>query len=168
MDSTPTTFFGWVAYLLNEFWPRFLAGTVNTLEIALVGTVLGCALGFVVGIVQSIKVDSHASSVSRALVGLLKAIVAIYVEIFRGTPMMVQAMVIYYGSAEMYGLDMNTFFAGILVLTLNTGAYMAESVRGAITASTPASWRGLRHRVYHFQAMTRVVIPQAFRTSSRR
>lgn len=164
MDSTPTTFFGWVAYLLNEFWPRFLAGTVNTLEIALVGTVLGCALGFVVGIVQSVKVDSHASPVSRALVGVLKAVVAIYVEIFRGTPMMVQAMVIYYGSAEMYGLDMNTFFAGILVLTLNTGAYMAESVRGAITGIDPGQLEGAYAIGFtHFQAMTRVVIPQAFR-----
>ena len=142
MGSTPTSFTGWVSFLLESFGPQFVKGTITTLELAFAGTVLGCLLGFLVGIVQSITVDRHSSPISRVLVKVLKGIVAIYVEVFRGTPMMVQAMVIYYGSAQAYGIDLNPFVSGVLVLSLNTGAYMAESVRGAITGIDPGQLEG--------------------------
>ena len=164
MEEIPTTFIGWVSYLVNHFGPQFAKGTVTTLELAFLGTVLGCALGFLVGVVQSITVDQHASPASRAVVKVLKAIVAVYVEVFRGTPMMVQAMVIYYGSAQAWGIDLNPFISGILVLSLNTGAYMAESVRGAITGIDRGQLEGAYAIGFtHWQAMLRVVIPQAFR-----
>ena len=164
MEDVPSTFTGWVSYLVSQFGPQFAKGTVTTLELAFLGTVLGCALGFLVGVVQSITVDQHASPASRAVVKVLKAIVAVYVEVFRGTPMMVQAMVIYYGSAQAWGIDLNPFISGILVLSLNTGAYMAESVRGAITGIDRGQLEGAYAIGFtHWQAMLRVVIPQAFR-----
>ena len=160
----PTTFGGWVAFLLEMYGPQFVQGTITTLELALIGTILGCLLGFIVGIIQSLHVDRHASIVSRVVTKILKAVVAVYVEVFRGTPMMVQAMVIYYGSAQMFGLFFNTFAAGILVLSINTGAYMAESVRGAITGIDPGQLEGAYAIGFtHLQAMVRVIIPQAFR-----
>ena len=108
--------------------------------------------------------DKHSSPISRVLVKVLKGLVAVYVEVFRGTPMMVQAMVIYYGSAQAYGIDLNPFVSGVLVLSLNTGAYMAESVRGAITGIDPGQLEGAYAIGFtHVQAMTRVIIPQAFR-----
>ncbi len=164
MNEVPASFAGWVSFLVGHFGEQFVKGTITTLELAFAGTVLGCALGFLVGIVQSITVDRHSSPASRALVKVLKAIVAVYVEVFRGTPMMVQAMVIYYGSAQAYGLDLNPFASGVLVLSLNTGAYMAESVRGAITGIDPGQLEGAYAIGFtHVQAMTRVIIPQAFR-----
>ena len=164
MGATPTSFTGWVSFLLESFGPQFVKGTITTLELAFAGTVLGCLLGFLVGIVQSITVDRHSSPISRVLVKVLKAIVAVYVEVFRGTPRMVQAMVIYYGSAQAYGIDLNPFVSGVLVLSLNTGAYMAESVRGAITGIDPGQLEGAYAIGFtHVQAMTRVIIPQAFR-----
>jgi putative lysine transport system permease protein len=164
MGTSPTSFTGWVSFLLDNFGPQFVKGTITTLELAFAGTVLGCLLGFLVGIVQSITVDKHSSPISRVLVKVLKGLVAVYVEVFRGTPMMVQAMVIYYGSAQAYGIDLNPFVSGVLVLSLNTGAYMAESVRGAITGIDPGQLEGAYAIGFtHVQAMTRVSIPQAFR-----
>lgn len=160
----PTTFGGWVLFLLDQYGGQFVSGTITTLEIAILGTFLGCLLGFLVGIVQSVEVDRHASQVSRVLTKVLKFIVAVYVEVFRGTPMMVQAMVIFYGVAQYMGVTMNTFWAGILVLTINTGAYMAESVRGAITGIDRGQLEGAYAIGFtHFQAMIHVVLPQAFR-----
>lgn len=160
----PTTFLGWVSMLAEKYGHEFLRGTGVTLEIAILGTIFGCLLGFAVGLVQSITVDRHASAISRAITRALKIVVAVYVEIFRGTPMMVQAMVIYYGSMSVLGLDIPSLGAGVLVLSLNTGAYMAESVRGAIGGIDPGQMEGGQAiGMSYLQCMLHVVIPQALR-----
>ena len=100
--------------------------------IAIVGTFLGCLIGFIVGIIQTIPVDKRDSAVKKTLVGFFKFIMACYVEFFRGTPMMVQAMFIYYGSAYLFNINMSMWFAAFFVVSINTGAYMAETVRGGI------------------------------------
>lgn len=69
-----------------------------TLQLATIGTVLGCVLGFVVGMVRSVNIDKHSSVVSQTILRIFKAIIAVYVEVIRGTPLMVQATVIYYGT----------------------------------------------------------------------
>ena len=160
----PTTFLGWVTMLAEKYGGEFLRGTGVTLEIAILGTILGCALGFAVGLVQSITVDKHATVFSNILTRVLKAVVAVYVEVFRGTPMMVQAMVIYYGSMSVFNLDMPSLGAGVLVLSLNTGAYMAESVRGAIGGIDPGQMEGGQAiGMSYIQIMFHVIIPQALR-----
>ncbi len=164
MSDYPTTFFGWVAMLLQKYSSDFLRGTGVTLELAILGTILGCVLGFAIGLVQSVTIDRHASTPSKVLTKILKFIVALYVEVFRGTPMMVQAMVIYYGSMTIFNLDIPSFGAGVLVLSLNTGAYMAESVRGAICGIDPGQMEGGQAiGMSYVQTMTHVIIPQAFR-----
>lgn len=160
----PTTFLGWVTMLAEKYGGEFLRGTGVTLEIAILGTIFGCALGFAVGLVQSITVDKHATVFSKILTRVLKAVVAVYVEVFRGTPMMVQAMVIYYGSMSVFNLDMPSLGAGVLVLSLNTGAYMAESVRGAIGGIDPGQMEGGQAiGMSYIQIMFHVIIPQALR-----
>ena len=119
-------------FLVERYYMDFLRGLGVTLELAIIGTILGCLIGFAVGVVRSVVVDPGASPISRGLTALVKAVLAIYVEIFRGTPMMVQATVVYYGTMSLWGLDIPSFSAGVLVLSLNIGAYMSESVRGAI------------------------------------
>lgn len=164
MSEYPTTFIGWVVMLAEKYGSDFLRGTGVTLELAILGTIFGCLLGFAVGLVQSLEIDRNASMVSRVLTKIFKAIVALYVEVFRGTPMMVQAMVVYYGSMSVFGLDIPSFGAGVLVLSLNTGAYMAESVRGAICGIDPGQMEGGQAiGMSYFQTMIHVIIPQAFR-----
>lgn len=164
MSDYPTTFFGWVVMLIQKYGSDFLRGTGVTLELAILGTILGCVLGFAIGLVQSVTIDRHASTPSKVLTKILKFIVALYVEVFRGTPMMVQAMVIYYGSMTIFNLDIPSFGAGVLVLSLNTGAYMAESVRGAICGIDPGQMEGGQAiGMSYVQTMTHVIIPQAFR-----
>lgn len=164
MKTYPETFMGWVMMLAQKYGPEFLRGTGITLEIAILGTIFGCALGFAVGLVQSIKTSEHSSTASKLITRILKLLVAVYVEFFRGTPMMVQAMVIYYGSMSVFGVDIPSLTAGVLVLSLNTGAYMAESVRGAIGGIDPGQMEGgLAVGMSYLQCMMHIIIPQALR-----
>lgn len=160
----PTTFFGWVSFLVEKYYLDFLRGLGVTLELAIIGTILGCLIGFVVGTVRSVVVDPGASPVSRGLMSVLKAILAVYVEIFRGTPMMVQATVVYYGTMSLWGLDIPSFSAGVLVLSLNIGAYMSESVRGAIGGIDPGQIEGGQAvGMSYTQIMYHVIMPQALK-----
>ncbi|HML38668.1 MAG TPA: amino acid ABC transporter permease [Bacillota bacterium] len=162
--NMPTTFFGWVAFLVEKYFFDFLRGLGVTLELAIIGTILGCLIGFVVGVVRSVVVDQGAPLASRGLMSALKAILAVYVEIFRGTPMMVQATVVYYGTMSLWGIDIPSFSAGVLVLALNIGAYMSESVRGAISGIDPGQIEGGQAvGMSYAQIMYHVIMPQAFK-----
>ena len=105
--------------------------------LALVGTLFGCIIGFLVGIVQTIPVDKNDSTAKKVIIKVVKFIMACYVEFFRGTPMMAQAMFIYFGSAYLFNINMSMWFAAIFIVSINTGAYMAETVRGGILPSIP-------------------------------
>ena len=96
--------------------------------------------------------------------GVGDAILKAYVEIFRGTPMIVQAVFIYYGLSQLFGVQLGMWQAAFLVVSINTGAYMAESVRGGIISVDPGQMEGAKAiGMTHFQAMINVILPQAFR-----
>ena len=132
----PETFFGWVVYLLQQYGSVLLKGAVVTLLLAVVGTFIGCIIGLIVGVIQTIPLEDNDSKVKRTLVRCLQRLLDAYVEVFRGTPMIVQAMVVYYGAMSLFDIDMSPLFAGFLVVSINTGAYMAETVRGGIESVT--------------------------------
>ena len=135
-----------------------------TLLLAIVGTFIGCVIGLVVGIVETIPEDKDASFFSRALLKTEKRILDAYVEIFRGTPMIVQAMVVYYGAMSLFSIDMSPMFAGFFVVSINTGAYMAESMRGGIDSIDQGQKEAaIAIGMDHFQAMRCVILPQAVR-----
>ena len=166
----PTTFFGWVSFLWDKYWLDFLRGLGVTLELAVIGTILGCLIGFVVGIIRSITADRGSSPISRSLMAAVKAVLAAYVEIFRGTPMMLQAVFIYYGlpyftdGAVAFKGNSGIWIASLLVVSINTGAYMAESVRGGIISIDPGQTEGAKAiGMNHVQTMTSVILPQALR-----
>ena len=132
--------------------------------IAIVGTFLGCLIGFIVGIIQTIPVDQRDSTVKKTLVGILKFIMACYVEFFRGTPMMAQAMFIYYGMLPLLGLNLSMWQAAYFILSINTGAYMAETVRGGILSIDLGQTEGAKAiGMTHVQTMLYVILPQALR-----
>ena len=133
----PETFFGWVVYLLQQYGSVLMKGAVVTLLLAVVGTFIGCIIGLIVGVIQTIPLEDNDSKVKRTLVRCLQRLLDAYVEVFRGTPMIVQAMVVYYGAMSLFDIDMSPLFAGFLVVSINTGAYMAETVRGGIESVDP-------------------------------
>lgn len=160
----PTTFFGWVIFLLDQYGAMFLRGTGITLLIALTGTVLGFLIGLLVAVARTLEPAPRASWVKRALYKLLKGILAVYIEVFRGTPMMVQAMVIYYGAMQYLGLDMPQMLAAILIVSINTGAYMAEIIRGGIISVDKGQVEAAKSiGMTHWQTMNSIVLPQAVR-----
>ena len=123
----------------------------------------GLALGLLTGVVRTAPMSKNP--ILRALHKLLNAIIAIYVEIFRGTPMMVQSMVIYWGYAFATGGDTLPLIpSGILIVSINTGAYMAEIVRGGIISIDRGQFEGaMSIGMTHAQTMFKVIIPQVMR-----
>lgn len=157
-------FFGWVAYILNEYGPMLLSGAWKTMVIAVISTAIGCIIGFAVGIVQTIPTNRQENPVHWAVVGFFKGLLNIYVEVFRGTPMMVQAAFIYYGAAMLFDIHMGSWTAALFIVSINTGAYMAETVRGGILSIDPGQTEGaMAIGMNHMQIMTNVILPQALR-----
>ena len=153
----------WIIFLMQEYGTYFWKGTLVTLETAILGTLLGLVLGFVIGIVKSTPIAPEDSMVKKIYYKVLKTVCDGFVQVFRGTPMMVQAMIIYYGLKQ-YGIDISSFNAAILVILLNTGAYMAETVRGGIQSIDNGQFEGGKALgMSHFTIMFSVVLPQAFR-----
>ncbi len=152
-----------VLNIFIKYYPQLLTGVGNTVLIALTSTVAGLALGLLTGVVRTAPMSKNP--VLRALHKLLNAIIAIYVEIFRGTPMMVQSMVIYWGYAFATGGDTLPLIpSGILIVSINTGAYMAEIVRGGIISIDRGQFEGaMSIGMTHAQTMFKVVIPQVMR-----
>lgn len=175
MPTASTSFFGWVAFLLQKYGTLFLRGTGMTLLIALTGTVLGFLIGLLVAIVRTVAMprsrdprrQSSAERVSlavrRTLLRAVQILMNVYIQVFRGTPMIVQAVVIYYG-AQYAGIYMDTTFAAIFIISINTGAYMAEIIRGGIVSVDKGQFEAA-HAIgmTHWQTMTTVVLPQAIR-----
>ena len=152
-----------VLNIFIKYYPQLLTGVGNTLLIALTSTVAGLALGLLTGVVRTAPMSKNP--VLRALHKLLNAIIAIYVEIFRGTPMMVQSMVIYWGYAFATGGDTLPLIpSGILIVSINTGAYMAEILRGGIISIDRGQFEGaMSIGMTHAQTMFKVIIPQVMR-----
>lgn len=157
------SFFQDVINIVAKYYPQLLSGVGNTMLIALTGTVTGLAIGLLTGIVRTAPFSRNGFV--RVLHKILNAVIAVYVEIFRGTPMMVQAMVIYWGYAFASGGNTLPLIpSGILIVSVNTGAYMAEIVRGGIISIDKGQFEGaMSIGMTHSQTMFKVIIPQVMR-----
>ena len=157
------SFFQDVINIVAKYYPQLLSGVGNTMLIALIGTVAGLAIGLLTGIVRTAPFSRNGFV--RVLHKILNAVIAVYVEIFRGTPMMVQAMVIYWGYAFASGGNTLPLIpSGILIVSVNTGAYMAEIVRGGIISIDKGQFEGaMSIGMTHSQTMFKVIIPQVMR-----
>lgn len=151
-----------VMKIIVENWPMFLRGARVTLLISTFGTIVGFAIGLLVGIIRTTPVQERG--IGRVLLWIANAVLSVYVEIFRGTPMIVQAMVIYYGSALAFGIDMSRLSAALLIVSINTGAYMAEIVRGGIISIDKGQFEACQAiGMNHWQTMSTVILPQVIR-----
>ncbi|MEG2117748.1 MAG: amino acid ABC transporter permease, partial [Clostridia bacterium] len=157
------SFFEWVWRILKENYTFLLQGIGFTMLMALVGTFIGFAIGLGVAIVRTIPTEENSSKIKKILLGAIKAIFTAYIEIFRGTPMIVQSVVIYYG-LQGAGVAIDPLVAAILIISVNTGAYMAEIIRGGIISVDNGQTEGAHSiGMTHWQTMTKVVLPQAIR-----
>lgn len=157
------TFLKQVLDIAVKYRAQLLSGVGITMLIALVGTLAGLIIGLLTGVVRTAPL-SHRKPL-RVLHRILNGIIAAYIEVFRGTPMMVQAMVIFWGFAFANGgQTLPLIPAGIAIVSINTGAYMAEIVRGGIISIDRGQMEGaLSVGMTHRQAMFRVVLPQVLR-----
>ena len=163
MNSLPDDFWGRVVYLLQQYGSSFLRGAGTTMLIAVISTAVGCLIGFCVWIVQTTPTDK-AHPVKYFLMKVVRFLLDAYVEKFRGTPMMVQAMFIYYGLAQLFNIHLGTMEAALFIVSINTGAYMAETVRGGILSIDPGQTEGAKAiGMTHVQTMNAVILPQALR-----
>ena len=155
------------ARLWDKYHVMYLNGIKNTLILALVATFIGCVIGLVCGILNTIPYTKNDNIIKRFFLKLIRIVVRVYVEVFRGTPMVLQAVFIYYGLPYFTNNTMrfsDIWTAAILIVSINTGAYMAESVRGGIISIDPGQTEGAKAiGMTHVQTMTNVILPQALR-----
>lgn len=152
----------WVSY-----GSQYLGGMWKTLYLAVIGTLVGCIIGFICGILQTIPIAKSDSVFKRVFLKIIRGIIRVYVEVFRGTPMILQAVFIFYGvpyftnNAARWA---SVTLAALVTVSINTGAYMAESVRGGFLSIDEGQTEGAKAiGMSHFQTMLYVIIPQAFR-----
>ncbi|WP_099867606.1 amino acid ABC transporter permease [Pararhizobium haloflavum] len=137
--------------LIAKVWTFFAAAAWVTLQISALAICLGLCLGFAAAL----------ASISRNV--LLRFPARVYVSIFRGTPALIQLFLLYYGGPQI-GLQLGPFEAGVIGLGINIGAYMTESIRGAILAVEKGQMEAARCLgLGHVQSMRNVILPQALR-----
>lgn len=146
---------------------NYLSGMGRTLVLAIIATAIGCGIGLACGILQTIPHTKTDNSVKRFFLGLIRVVLRVYIEVFRGTPMILQAVFIFYGLPYFTNNTVrfdSIWTVSILVVSINTGAYMAESVRGGILSIDPGQTEGAKAiGMTHFQTMLNVILPQALR-----
>ena len=157
--------------ILIKYWPSFFLGIRTTLFVSLTGTIIGLVIGLLVGGVKAIVPDKK--SIAKKIYDV---IATIYIEVFRGTPMMVQAMIFKY-SCQAMGVNWNLilhdldvfngwFVAGLIVITFNTAAYMGEIVKSGINGVDAGQYEGaISLGMTHFQAYRYVIFPQAIKNA---
>ena len=159
-----------ISKLWDKYSASYITGMQNTLILAVTATLIGCIIGFLCGVLNTIPYSKHDPLLKRWFLAAIRGLVRIYVEVFRGTPMVLQAVFIFYGlpyftdNAVQFKGNEGIWLAALLVVSINTGAYMAESVRGGIISIDPGQTEGAKAiGMTHVQTMTNVILPQALR-----
>ncbi|MDD4572524.1 MAG: amino acid ABC transporter permease [Clostridia bacterium] len=134
--------------------PLFWQATQITLKIAVLAFAFALLIAFIVGVLRSYNIPA-----------IFKLLLSAYVEIFRGTPLLIQLFFIYYGLPSV-GIIMNAFTAAVIGLALNGGAYMSESVRASILSVSKGQEEAAYSLGYSkFEAIWHIILPQAFRVA---
>ena len=159
-----------IGKLWDHYASAYFTGMQNTLILAVAATLAGCLIGLLCGVLNTIPYTQNDHPLKRFFLKLLRVVIRIYVEVFRGTPMVLQAVFIFYGlpyftdGAIAFKGMAGIWTAAMIVVSINTGAYMAESVRGGIISIDPGQTEGAKAiGMNHVQTMVNVIMPQALR-----
>jgi polar amino acid transport system permease protein len=137
---------------LQKYYGFFIEGTSITLFLSFFGVVLGVVLGVILALMK----------LSKNI--LLKSFSSAYIELVRGTPLLVQLYIIYYGLPRLLGVDFNDNTLGIVAISLNSAAYVGEIIRAGILSIDKGQLEAARSLgMPHGMAMTNIIIPQAFK-----
>ena len=141
------------ASLLKVLMPMLFAGLKYTIQIALLGIIFGFFIGSITGFVLQWKSK------------VLKFIAGVYIWIIRGTPLVVQALYMYYVIPKLLHTDISSYTAGVIVISLNSGAFIAEIVRGALQGvALGQKEAGLSLGLSPKQTLFHIIVPPAFRS----
>ncbi len=142
----------YVLEIWQEAFPVLLVGLRLTIELTILAVLFGCVIGLIVAL----------GKMSR--MSLIKIPSVIYVEFFRGSPLLIQIFLVYFGLPKLVGHPLNQFWSSVAVLSLNSGAYCAEIFRAGIQSIERGQMEAARSLgMNHIQAMRYVILPQAFK-----
>ena len=159
--NLPTTFFGWVAFITEKYGVAFLKGAGTSVYLAVLGTLLGCIIGFLAGTVRTVPLTREDNLFKRVGMNVVWAIIRFYVWIFRGTPMMVQLLI---WAFVIFASSRNRTLIGAFGIGINSGAYVAEIVRGGLmSVDIGQSEAGRSLGLGYLDTMRFIVVPQAFK-----
>ena len=152
----------WLVKIFIDNWPMYLRGAGITLYIATVGTIVGTFIGLMIGVIRTIPEAERG--IKKYILKFVNLLLTAYIEFFRGTPMIVQAMVIYYGSALAFDVNVDRLVAALFIVSINTGAYMSEIVRGGIFSIDKGQFEAAQAiGMKHIQVMKNIILPQVIR-----
>ncbi len=164
IGNIPTDLLGGALYIFQRYTPMFIFGVRNTLMISLTATIIGLFIGLLFATLKNLRVLKQDAFFVKFIKYGLKTIANVYIEVFRGTPMMVQAVFLYYGLRPTLGWS--PFYAAIVIVSVNTGAYMAEIIRAGIQSLDDGQYEAARSiGMKHSIAMITVILPQAIKNS---
>ena len=159
------TFITSVIDIIVEYYPSIFYGVKTTLLLAIPGTIVGIILGLLIGGLKSIQIDKNAHITVKISKKIYDIIAKIYIEVFRGTPMMVQAVFIYYlVYSNIY--QWTPYQSGLFIISINTGAYMAEIIRGGIQSVDKGQIEAARSLgLNSWKTLLHIVLPQAIKNA---
>lgn len=167
--------FSRIWYLIERFYIDFLNGIASTLILAIIGTFVGLLIGIVVSLGRNLKIKKEDKPFTKIWKGFILGLTSIYVNIFRGTPMMVQAMIIFFGASS-FGFSWSNIqlgwifngymICGLFVIIINTGAYMSEIIRSGLNGVDEGQIEASRSLgISYWKTMALIVMPQAIKNS---
>ena len=150
------------AFVAEDRWKLYLDGLVVTLELTVLALILGVAIGLVVAVIRSAH-DQQRPGRRNPLLGFVNALLNIYTTVIRGTPMMVQVL-IWCFVFVIFTSSRNKIMVGAIGLGINSGAYVAEIIRGGLmSVDIGQSEAGRSLGLNYFDTMRFIVVPQAFK-----
>lgn len=145
----------WQKFLAEGGYKNFLLGLENSAIIAIVGLVIGFFLGCLLAVVNIVRYPN-------LFVKILRVIVNVYITVFRGTPMVVQLLLMHFGLFPVLGINISSVAEAVIIFGMNSGAYMAEIIRSGINAVDEGQMEAGRCIGMSFgSTMVKIVLPQA-------
>ncbi len=162
VPSIPSDFLGGAVYIIMRYGGMFLEGALYTVSLSLIGTMIGFVLALAIVTAKTMTINDYDSRFIKILKNIAKKLASLYITVFRGTPMIVQASFFWYG----LGLFGDALLCGLFVVSLNTAAYIAEIIRGGINGIDKGQFEAASSLgLSKTQTMMQIIFPQAIKNS---
>lgn len=152
------------AFIEGARWKLYLTGVGMTLRVTVLALLMGIVLGILVAVIRTAhdqQREGHRRTVGSAILGVLNAVCKVYTTVIRGTPMIVQMLIM---GSIIFANSRNFTIIGTIALGINSGAYVSEIIRGGLMSLDPGQAEAGRSLgLNYFQTMRFIVVPQAFK-----